>query len=166
MPRADVYRAFIYVKKTDILPSSNTVVANVHPEQNSKVENVCESLDKELEQELEKELNEVDKTAVTTKDMKISIDETTRQILGCQTTAEMRQLLSKLKADGKIEKYDKLSKLKNVEDYLMIVFDTQGNVKAVLSEGSERMNMGTREPDALGNYKGCGAVGVKLKKKE
>lgn len=166
MPRADVYRAFIYVKKKDILPSSNTVVQNIRQETaplQSKIEDVEKNVDQELEKELEKEAQNVETTDSAEKPVLV-LSETERRIMACKTTKEMRQELDKLKAEGKIESFEKFSKLNDLSAYLMVVFDTSGIIKAVLSEGVEKKNVSTGEPDELNNYKGCGAVGVKIKK--
>ena len=49
-------------------------------------------------------------------------------------------------------------------EYIMVVFNKEGNVEAVLSEGENRINLSSGNPDQLTNYKGRGAIGVKVNK--
>jgi hypothetical protein len=43
------------------------------------------------------------------------------------------------------------------------VFSKEGKICAVLSQGPERINLKTKQPDQVTNYKGNGAIGVKIK---
>lgn len=85
------------------------------------------------------------------------------ELLALNNFAAMKQRLAELKNEGKILSYKKYSELDNPEQYYLIVFDKQGKILAVLTQGGKRMNLRTRSYDAISNYKGCGAVGVKIK---
>ena len=80
-----------------------------------------------------------------------------------RTLEEMRSELSRLKQEDKIASYAKYSELASPENFILIIYNKQGLVKAVLSEGKQRTNLNTNQPDSISNYKGTGAVGVKLK---
>jgi hypothetical protein len=54
-------------------------------------------------------------------------------------------------------------KNRNKAEYIMVVFNKEGNVEAILSEGENRVNLLTSAPDQLTNYKGRGAIGVKVR---
>lgn len=85
------------------------------------------------------------------------------ELLVLNNFAAMKQRLPELKNEGKILSYKKYSELDNPEQYYLIVFDKQGKILAVLTKGGNRKNLRTRGNDAISNYKGCGAVGVKIK---
>ena len=84
-------------------------------------------------------------------------------IRNLRTLEEMRSELSRLKQEDKIASYAKYSELASPENFILIIYNKQGLVKAVLSEGKQRTNLNTNQPDSISNYKGTGAVGVKLK---
>ena len=68
-----------------------------------------------------------------------------------------------MQAESKVASYASYSKLATPENFILVIYDAQGTVKAVLSEGRERTNLKTKVTDSIRNYKGMGAVGVKLK---
>ena len=87
------------------------------------------------------------------------------ELLPIKNTGRLSAKLKELKANGKIVEYDNLRGLKdkNKAEYIMVVFNREGNVEAILSEGENRINLLTSAPDQLTNYKGRGAIGVKVK---
>lgn len=136
LPRGNMYRAFMFVKKSDIIPSENAVVGRVETKEDepSTVEFIQDNTE----------------DVITT-------------IRNLRTLEEMRSELSRLKQEDKIASYAKYSELASPENFILIIYNKQGLVKAVLSEGKQRTNLNTNQPDSISNYKGTGAVGVKLK---
>ena len=135
LPRGNMYRAFMYVKKSDIIPTENAVVGHVEVKE-----------DKQSTVEFIQDNEDV---------MKIICD--------LKTLDDMRSELARLKQEDKIASYAKYSELASPENFILIIYDKQGLVKAVLSEGKQRINLNTNQPDNISNYKGTGAVGVKIK---
>lgn len=136
LPRGNMYRAFMYVKKSDIIPTENAVVGHVEV--------------KEDEQSSVELIQDNSENVIKT-------------ICDLETLADMRSELARLKQEDKIVSYAKYSELASPENFILIIYDKHGQVKAVLSEGKQRINLNTNQPDNIKNYKGTGAVGVKLK---
>ena len=136
LPRGNMYRAFMYVKKSDIIPIENAVVGHVEV--------------KEDEQSSVELIQDNSENVIKT-------------ICGLETLADTRSELARLKQEDKIVSYAKYSELASPENFILIIYDKQGQVKAVLSEGKQRTNLNTNQPDNINNYKGTGAVGVKIK---
>lgn len=136
LPRGNMYRAFMFVKKSDIIPTENAVVGRVETKEDepSTVEFIQDNTE----------------DVITT-------------IRNLRTLEEMRSELSRLKQEDKIASYAKYSELASPENFILIIYNKQGLVKAVLSEGKQRTNLNKNQPDSISNYKGTGAVGVKLK---
>lgn len=136
LPRGNMYRAFMFVKKSDVIPTENAVVGRVETKEDepSTVEFIQDNTE----------------DVITT-------------ICNLRTLEEMRSELSRLKQEDKIASYAKYSELASPENFILIIYNKQGLVKAVLSEGKQRTNLNTNQPDSISNYKGTGAVGVKLK---
>lgn len=146
MPRANMYRAFMYVKKSDIFPADNVEVRDTPVE----VATAKETKPKEAK---------VTPISDSNRDFVVS------QLLPIKNTGQLSAKLKELKTAGKIVEYDNLRGLKdkNKTEYIMVVFNKEGNVEAILSEGENRVNLLTSAPDQLTNYKGRGAIGVKVK---
>lgn len=147
MPRANMFRAFMYVKKTDIIPAENVEIRDTPTEVASS--NTTKP-----------------KAATMTTIGNSTRDAVVSNLLVIKNTGQLSAKLKELKANGKIIEYNNLPGLKgkNMAEYIMVVFNKEGNVEAVLSEGESRTNLSTGNLDQLSNYKGRGAIGVKVNK--
>ena len=131
-----MYRAFLYVKKTDIIPTDNAIVGKVdNKEEMTSTIEILQNPDEE---------------------------DALREILELKTLDDMKTRLPELKNEGKIISYAKYSELANPDNFILIVYDKKGQIKAVLSDGKQRKNLKTNSPDDIRNYKGTGAVGVRI----
>lgn len=125
MPRGNMFRAFVYVKKSDILASENTAVVTTEPA-----------------------------PAATRRQV------TTDRLLLLTRFDELEECLTQMKQEGRIGHYAKYKHLSNPENYLLIIYNEEGAIEAVLSEGVDRVNLRTGSSDSVNNYKGRGAFGV------
>lgn len=146
MPRANMYRAFMYVKKSDVIPADNVEVRNTPAE-------VVEANASKTKPATVAPISNSNRDAVVS------------ELLPIKNTGQLSAKLKELKTNGKIAEYDNLRGLKdkNKAEYIMVVFNKEGSVEAILSEGENRVNLLTSAPDQLTNYKGRGAIGVKVK---
>ena len=143
LPRGNWFRAFMYVKKTDIIPAGNVAVMKV-----ARTEPDAEKA-APVEPAAKQESPE---------------DIIKKQLLECENTGQMSTLLKNLKAEGKIADFQKLNTITSPEEYVIAIFSKEGVIRAILSEGAERTNLKTGQPDQISNYKGNGAIGIKIKK--
>ena len=143
LPRGNWFRAFMYVKKTDIIPAGNVAVMKV-----ARTEPDAEKA-APVEPAAKQESPE---------------DIIKKQLLECENTGQMSTLLKNLKAEGKIADFQKLNTITSPEEYVIAIFSKEGVIRAILSEGAERTNVKTGQPDQISNYKGNGAIGIKIKK--
>ena len=137
LPRGNMFRTFIYVKKSDLTPVANGSVAI--SSQSPGVEHLRTSTEKSVWPD-----------AVTT-------------IASYTEYAPMAAKIKELKSAGKIGHYARYGNLERPESYYMVIYDQQGIVRTVLSPGKERINVKTGEFDSLTNYSGCGAIGFTIK---
>lgn len=144
LPRGNMYRAFMYVKKSDIIPASNVTVTET-PEMQV-------AADGRLSSKVEVIAGNPKTSAVVS------------ELLKAENTGQLSAVLKQLKQQGKVSDYNKLSALSQPEGYFMVIFTREGNIEAVLSDGADRVNMKTGQADKIANYKGCGAIGVKINK--
>ncbi|MDO4160246.1 MAG: hypothetical protein Q4D41_07310 [Prevotellaceae bacterium] len=204
LPRGNMHRAFMYVKKTDIIPVTNVSVTDLYESKvedtNANTENATTgSAQTETEQKPETSSYgiESEQFPITTGDnanntvegnVSVNLSEANitevneennlggnkninekslsvmNELIKSENTGQLSVSLKQLKQDGKITEYNKLSALKNPDEYVMVIFTSSGNVEAVLSEGPDRTNISTGNSDKISNYKGRGAIGVKINK--
>lgn len=145
LSRGNMYRAFAYVKKSDILTSRNVIVSDLD---NSGVkENLTEP--------------------VKEKDVKTQSaeqPEAIKRLLDLRKYEELPPCVESLKKEGLIKEYNRYASLSNPDEYVLIIYNRKGEIEAILGEGPERINMRTLQTDGVANYKGRGAIGVKLTK--
>lgn len=134
MPRGNMQRSFIYVKKSDIIAADNTEVIKNNTSLMPKVSKV----------------EEMQPEAVVT-------------LCACTEYNDLATKIKHLKAIGKIESYARYASLDKPEEYYLAIYNTAGKVVAILSPGESRKNMKTNEIDNITNYSGCGAIGFKVK---
>lgn len=135
LPRGNMFRAFLYVKKSDIIPAENTEVI----ENSSKVE------------EIKSEVN-----------FSMQLPDVVLEIVKCTRYSDMASMITNMKQQGRIAHYGRYSSLDKPEDYYLAIYNREGEVVAVLSPGTTRMNVQSRQADSEQNYKGCGAIGFKV----
>ncbi|MBM6720514.1 hypothetical protein H6B13_12885 [Bacteroides gallinaceum] len=141
LPRGNMYRAFAYVKKSDVITGKNVIVSDVKmPE--SEVEEIKEAPDPQPTEQ----------------------PEAIKRLLALKMYDEVPACVETLKKEGLITEYNRYASLPNPDDYVLIIYNRAGEVEAILSEGAERINMRTLQADGVANYKGRGAIGVKLSK--
>jgi len=143
LPRGDMFRAFMYLAKTDIIPAENVVILEK------------KTVDMPVVTE--------DETFSNERTSEIPIDILT-EVMNIHVFGDIEPCLIKLKEEDKITDYNKYASIKDVENYCMIIYNREGRIEALLSTGKgERMNLQTNKKDNLSNYKGCGAICFKIK---
>ena len=137
LPRGNMFRAFIYVKKSDILPVENSEV-----------------------------IDNVNATSNGGKVMKSSVEdlypESVVMLAGCTEYADVTAKIKQLKSEGKLISYARYAQLDNPDACYLVIYNKEGKVMAVLSPGRQRYNVNTGCADSVANYSGCGAIGLML----
>lgn len=95
---------------------------------------------------------------------KVEHPEHIQRLLALKLYDEVKPCLDAMKSEGKVLEYARYAKLAQPEDYVLIIYNQQGEVEAILSEGTERVNFRTNVSDGVSNYRGRGAIGVKFNK--
>ncbi len=134
LPRGNMYRSFIYVKKSDIIAADNSEV----------IQNNISVMPKKEQ-------------------AKQALPEAVETLCACTQYDDLAKKIKEFKATGKIVNYARYASLDNPDEYYLAVYNTAGKVVAILSPGSTRKNVKTGEVDNVTNYSGCGAIGFKVK---
>lgn len=130
LPRGNMFRAFMYVMKSNVTPDGK---------------------------------NESDHIASTSNSSTTDIPELVMEIASCTEYADLATKITTLKETGEISNYGRYASLDRPQDYYLAIYNREGKIVAVLSSGNHRINIQTKQPDSEKNYKGCGAIGFKLK---
>lgn len=143
MVRGNMIRAFVFVNKKDLIGTETThVISNT---------NKLDSDGNNVVQENTKDVPSMDfpKVAITLSEIEMYSD--------------AAKMLPKMKNQRKIKAYERYENLTDVTDYYLIIYDKEGKVRAVLSPGPDRINVKTRMPDSIENYKELGATCFRVK---
>lgn len=153
--RGELYRAFVYVKKSDIMPvadKSEVTVFQVAPaaqpdKPEAKPAIIVEETPVEVEKAPELELTSEEK-----------------QMRQVRSFYEVEPYIKGLKSKGRLNAYGKYATLPANEDCHLFVYDKQGNISALLRKiGDKQYNLNTLKEDNVKYYKNCGAIWFKLK---
>lgn len=136
LPRGNMFRAFLFVKKSDIIPAENAEVITAMP---STIEEIKRTVD-----------------------LTSQLPDAVLEIAQCRKYSELAAMITEMKQQGRICDYGRYVSLDRPEDYFLAIYNREGEVVAVLTPGERRQNVENGQPDSEKNYAGCGAIGFKL----
>jgi len=153
MTRGDRFRAFVFVKKEDVVISMEAKPSDLpmaSPLQVYAPPAAAETVTAAAE------------TPVPEPQKQENVLEEIKRV---KTLSELRPLLVRRKEAGEVLDYNRYSALNDATMYYVVIFSREGNVMALLSPGREqRVNLMTGEEENMSKYKGYGAIAVLLSK--
>ncbi|MDO5130391.1 MAG: hypothetical protein Q4D64_10780 [Prevotellaceae bacterium] len=135
LPRGNMFRSFIYVKKSDIISVDDSDVIGG----------------------LSKGVVKLNPSKATP-----SFPDAVLQVYHCTKYSELVETMTRLKNSGMITHYARYASLTKPEMYYLAIYDRRGTILSVLTNGTPRLNVETGKEDGVLNYKGCGAIGFLL----
>ena len=153
--RGEYCRAFVYVKKSDIIPvgvGSGTMVI-----ENRTSQAVADEVADHADGGTEVSSVEALKAAVT-----LTPEE--KELAALKQFSEVEGKVQALQGAGKLSDYGKYKTMPQEGKCYLLVYDRQGNIVAVLRREAEgtQLNLGTMQDDNVKNYKDCGAIWLQL----
>lgn len=144
--RGNMFRAFVYVRKKDIMANDGNSGVDTETMSSVASGNITPSKDFE----------------------KLSLHKAIDCMLPIIEYEAMVNCIKKLKSEGSIEKYARYTEdVEELENYVLVIYNSDGIIEAILSPGVNRINYKTGLPDSLDSYRGSGikrgALIVKLK---
>lgn len=153
--RGELYRAFVYVKKNDILPvadKSEVTVIEVTP------------ISQPNQIKAEPAIIISEEAPAPKKAPTIELTSEEKQMKQIKSFFDVEPYIKGLKGKGKLKNYGKYATMPEGEDCHLFVYDKQGNISALLRKsGSTQYNLNTLKEDNIKNYKNCGAIWFQLK---
>ena len=143
LTRGNMFRSFLYVKKSEIQGVDNaTIIDNTSQAQSGKssTSNVEEIYD-------------------------FHPSPTLKALMACKKYEAFASLLKQKKAEGKVTFYGRYASLENPDIYFLAVYNRAGDIVAFLTPGPNRINTATKKTDNVVNYSGCGAIGFQINDK-
>ena len=152
--RGELYRAFVYVKKSDIMPvadKSEVTVFEVAPMVESSQAEVAPAII--VTEEAPKQEKAI-----------IELSPEEKQMKQVKSFYEVEPYINGLKSKGKLQDYGKYATMPKGKDCHLFIYDKQGNISALIRKsGSVQYNLNTLKEDNVQNYKNCGAIWFQLK---
>ena len=152
--RGELYRAFVYVKKSDIMPvadKSEVTVFEVAPIVESSQAEVAPAII--VTEEAPKQEKAI-----------IELTPEEKQMKQVKSFYEVEPYINGLKSKGKLQDYGKYATMPKGKDCHLFIYDKQGNISALIRKsGSVQYNLNTLKEDNVQNYKNCGAIWFQLK---
>ena len=153
--RGELYRAFVYVKKSDIMPVADKSEVTVFEVAPAVQQNTPETKPAIIVEEAPVEVE-------TTPVLELTSEE--KQMKLVRSFYEVEPYIKGLKSKGKIIAYGKYATMPEDEDCHLFVYDKQGNISALLRKsGNIQYNLNTLKEDNVKNYKNCGAIWFQIK---
>ena len=154
--RGDLYRAFVYVRKNDILPvadKSEVTVFEVAPVTQPNQPKTSPAII--ISEETPKDVEKAPALELTPEEKQM------RQI---KSFYDVEPYIKGLNGKGILKDYGKYAKMPENEDCHLFVYDKQGNISALLRKvGNTQYNLNSLKEDNIKNYKNCGAIWFQLK---
>ena len=152
--RGELYRAFVYVKKSDIMPvadKSEVTVFEVAPMVESSQAEVAPAII--VTEEAPKQEKAI-----------IELSPEEKQMKQVKSFYEVEPYINGLKSKGKLQDYGKYATMPKGKDCHLFIYDKQGNISTLIRKsGSVQYNLNTLKEDNVQNYKNCGAIWFQLK---
>lgn len=170
--RGQLYRAFVYVKKSDMTPYTKDDKLMIVPvQQESEVQVALVSPDSTEDEVVELPLVKEEKTPIVSEQPAIelqietkveSIDYTPtpeeQRMLQVKQANQINEFIRGMQAENRIASFGKYNELPIDKDCYLFIYDKEGNLPARLhKKNGTYFNMDTETLDDIANYKGCGA---------
>ena len=145
--RGDRFRAFVYVKKTDVVPYNNVsqlVVVPMSEEQKTTISEVSSSRKQEAAEYKPSKFEE--------------------EMMSITDANNIGMFIKRLKTEGKVVNYGKYKDMPSGIDCYLFVYNRDMAIPAYLhKQGDTYINIKTGKQDQVTNYAGCGAWWFQLK---
>lgn len=149
--RGKLYRVFVYVAKKDVLPYYK----------DEEVETVKKDT---VQKAAPNSSVAVEPRTKQTETQKVTLAAAEEQMLMISKFADINSYIKEKKADGTILDCGKYATMPKDANMYVFVYNKNGEVCAKIKKfGTESINMSTLQKDNVANYKGCGAIWIKVK---
>ena len=150
--RGDFYRAFVYVKKNDLVPSNTNIKSNETAPSAAHCDELFSNL---LSKEKENDLPISSTMTLTNEE---------QRMITIQQFYDIEPYVKELESSGKIISYGKYTTMPENAPCHLFIYNKDGDIVAILrKQNGEQLNICTLQKDEIKNYKNCGAIWIQLR---
>jgi len=162
--RGNLIRAFVYVKKSDLIPISankGDMIIKVSPQQ--EVQNAESAQTQMASKEIESELSSGSNDKPIIQGRTLSVEEIRMKQISSFFSIE--NFVKSLQATNHLIAYGKFATMPAKGQCHALVYNQAGDVVAALRRigDGDWLNLNTLQDDKIDNYKNCGAIWLQLK---
>lgn len=143
--RGERFRAFVYIRKNDLMPYASGEHVMVIPSTQGSSVSTYSPVAKSVETEM-------------------VLTEIESQMLTISSGSNIGAFVNRLKSEDKIVSYGRYRDMPNDCNCDIFVYDPNQQIVAILRKsGNQYINLRTKQTDNITNYKGCGAIWLQPK---
>jgi hypothetical protein len=153
--RGKLYRVFAYVAKKDVLPYN----------EGEEIETVWkDSIKDSVQAAPQNDAPAVEPEAEQPEVQSETLTAAEKRMLEIMKFSELNSYLAEQKTGGNLVDCGKYVTMPKDSDMYIFVYDKQGDIRAKIKKsGARAINMSTLQEDDVTNYKGCGAIWIRIK---
>lgn len=156
--RGKLYRAFVYVKKKDVLPyykEEEVMIVDFTDTQVTNTDSV--TTERTIAEESTKEEMVIEEVVYTPTAKE-------RAMIDVYSFTELNEYINQGRINGSIIEIGKYSTLPTSGTIYVFIHNRQGEIPACMKmTDGIAINLSTGKQDVISNYKGCGAIWIKFK---
>lgn len=164
--RGKYVRAFLYVRKSDIIPvDKKQDVMVIKAGDGVTYKPLKESEAKKHDEKEMRKSNVKSHVIVLSDDNKNGtvLSDEEKAFVAVTKFEAIKPVVDRVRQEGKLIDYGKYKDMPLEGLCYLFVYDKSGNVEAVLKRDSTIINLRTKTEDDIDNYKGCGAIWLRVK---
>lgn len=167
--RGKYVRAFLYVRKSDIIPvDKKQEVLVIKQGDGASYKPLKESEAQKFDEKEMKKGNIKSQVVVLPGDKKnksslVILRDEEKTFAAVTHFDAIKSVVDQLKQEDKLIDYGKYKDLPPEGICYLFVYDKNGVVEAVLKRDSTMLNLRSQQEDEIENYKGCGAIWLRMK---
>lgn len=166
--RGKYVRVFLYVRKSDIIPVDKKQEVMVIKSGDGATYKPLKESEAKKHDEREMRKNNVKSHVTVLSDgnkraSQVELNDEEKAFAAVKRFDSVKPIVDKLRQEGKLIDYGKYKDMPSEGLCYLFVYDKSGTVEAVLKRDSTMLNLSTRQADDIDNYKGCGAIWLRMK---
>jgi len=165
--RGKLFRVFVYVAKSDVIlyfkEEEASVVAFEDP-QNRQIDNASDTREKVQDVKNERALEEAIQTIVPNEHSSFTLTLSEKRMTEIKTFLELNDYVNEGRESETITDVGNYSNMPKTGLVYVFIHNRNGEIPACLKvQDAVPVNMNTGKSDVIENYKGCGAIWIKIK---
>lgn len=167
--RGKYVRVFLYVRKSDIIPVDKKQDVMVIKSGDGATYKPLKESEAKRHDEKEMRKSNVKSHVIVLSDgnkkrvPQIELNDDEKAFAAIRQFDSVKPIVDKIRQEGKLIDYGKYKDMPSEGLCYLFVYDKSGIVEAVLRRDSTMLNLRTQQEDDIDNYKGCGAIWLRMK---